>query len=342
MSLHFEILGQPGRDNALWVTIDAGQSTSRLLFDCGEGCLGTRTKSFGDITTVDELFFSHLHMDHVGGFDSFFRCNFSRSTRPNRIWGPPDTARILQHRFRGFLWNLYEDLEGTWLVSDIGLQTIRTTRFELREGFEIAHSAGEVSFTTTILEHEGYSVETMALDHRTPSMAYLVREPARWNIDQARLAASGLRPGPWMQRLKGEAAPGMTVEVGGTNYPLDALRRDLLRRTPGESVAYLSDFRLDVETLPAVASWLSGCGTLVCEGQYRHADAELAMRHRHMTTRLTATLAREAGVGRLILIHLSERYTASQWLEMLSEAREVFPETAFPLHWTIDAGGAVS
>lgn len=339
MSIHHEVLGQPGRDNALWVTIDAGHSTSRLLFDCGEGCLGSGTKSFGDITTLDELFFSHLHMDHVGGFDSFFRCNFSRNTRPNRIWGPPDTARILQHRFRGFLWNLYDELEGTWFVSDIGTETVRTTRFELHEGFETPHDAGDVPFTTTILEHEAYSVETMPLDHRTPSMAYLVREPARWNIDPDRLAASGLRPGAWMQRLKADAPPDATVEVGGTTYLLEILRRDLLIETPGESVAYLSDFRLDDETLPKVVSWLSGCGTLVCESQYRHADAEIATRHRHMTTRLTATLAREAGVGNLVLIHLSDRYPEPEWLEMLDEAREVFPETSFPSHWKIDSAG---
>lgn len=332
MSIHHEVLGMPGRDNALWLTIDSGQSTSRLLFDCGEGCLATK---HGDVTAIDELFFSHLHMDHVGGFDSFFRCNFSRNTRRNRIWGPPGTARILQHRFRGFLWNLYEELEGTWFVGDIGTDTVRTSRFELREEFATPHPAGEVPFTSTILEHEGYSIETMPLDHRTPSMAYVVREPSRSNIDPARLAASGLRPGPWMQRLKDDAAVSATVEVGGVSYELEPLRRDLLRRTPGDSIAYLTDFRLSEETLPGVASWLAGCRTLVCESQYGNADAELATRHRHMTTGLTGRLAREAGVDRLVLIHLSDRYSEPEWRDMLAEAREEFPNTDFPPNWEL-------
>ena len=56
-----------------------------------------------------------------------------------------------------------------------------------------------------------------------------------------------------------------------------------------------------------------------------------------MTTRLTATLASEAGVGNLVLIHLSDRYPEPEWLEMLAEAREVFPETSFPSHWKIDS-----
>lgn len=39
MSLVHQVLGQPGRDNALLVRVESGQRVSRLLFDCGDGCL---------------------------------------------------------------------------------------------------------------------------------------------------------------------------------------------------------------------------------------------------------------------------------------------------------------
>lgn len=336
MSLRHEVLGLPGRDNALWLTVDGGQGTARYLFDCGDGCLTGR--SFSEIQSLDGLFFSHLHMDHVGGFDAFFRCVFDRRSRENRIWGPPDTARILQHRFQGFLWNLYEDLEGSWLVTDIGTDVVRTTRFELHEGFAVAHGAGEEPFGGAILDSDGCRIEARHLDHRTASMAYLVREPAHVNVDPARLAAAGLRPGPWMQALKRSSPPGATIDVDGRTLPLDALRSDLLRETPGESIAYLTDFRLDEAALPALAAWLSGTTTLVCESSYRHADAVVAATHRHMTTHATATLAREAAVGELVLIHLSDRYAEGEWLEMLAEARAIFPPTRFPDHWTFAEG----
>lgn len=71
MTLHFQILGSPGRDNAAIVTVDRGQAVSRLLFDCGDGCL--TDLSFGEICGIDHLFFSHFHMDHISGFDSFLR-----------------------------------------------------------------------------------------------------------------------------------------------------------------------------------------------------------------------------------------------------------------------------
>jgi ribonuclease Z len=83
MSLSFQVLGDAGRDNALLVSVDSGQAVSRLLFDCGDGCLWHLP--FGDVQTIDHLCFSHQHMDHVGGFDTFFRCTFNRTTKENHI-----------------------------------------------------------------------------------------------------------------------------------------------------------------------------------------------------------------------------------------------------------------
>lgn len=72
MSLASQVLGNAGRDNALLVSVDSGQAVHKLLFDCGDGCLGQLP--FGEVQTINHLFFSHLHMDHVSGFDTYFRC----------------------------------------------------------------------------------------------------------------------------------------------------------------------------------------------------------------------------------------------------------------------------
>lgn len=55
MTIAYEILGEPGRDNALLVTVDSGQSQHRLLFDCGEGCLGKIPVS--QVQAVEAVFF---------------------------------------------------------------------------------------------------------------------------------------------------------------------------------------------------------------------------------------------------------------------------------------------
>ncbi|MGZ3675881.1 MAG: MBL fold metallo-hydrolase, partial [Ktedonobacterales bacterium] len=75
MSIDFHILGDPGRDNALFVRVQTGQALHRLLFDCGEGCLSALPVA--EVQAVDHLCFSHLHMDHIGGFDSFFRVTYN-------------------------------------------------------------------------------------------------------------------------------------------------------------------------------------------------------------------------------------------------------------------------
>jgi ribonuclease Z len=334
MSLTYRVLGTPERDNALLVQIDTGQSIERLLFDCGDRCVSEL--SFADIQAIDHLFFSHLHMDHIGGFDSFFRCNYGRDAKPNRIWGPPLTARILQHRFQGFLWNLHEQMNATWRVSEVHPEAIHTTRYELREAFAVAHDEGSGPYQGVICDEGGYTVEAFAMDHKTTTLAYLVREKARRNIDTARMASMGLKPGPWLKQLKDSASGTGSVVIGGVTHSMEELRKALLVETPGDSIAYLTDFLLDESAMERLSSPLRGCRTIVCEGQYRHSDHELARKNHHMTTVLSATLARRADAGELVLFHLSDRYDRETWVTMLREARQMFPNTRYAPEWNLE------
>ena len=59
----------------------------------------------------------------------------------------------------------------------------------------------------------------------------------------------------------------------------------------------------------------------------------------HMTTRLTAELAREPGVGQLLSFHLSSRSTPDIWSDMLREAQAIFARTEFPSTWKLEKGG---
>jgi ribonuclease Z len=334
MAIAWRVLGAPGRDNALWVTVNTGQAQSRLLFDCGDGC--PAELPFGEVQLADHLCFSHLHMDHVGGFDSFFRCTFNRPGRPNTVWGPPGTAAVLHHRFRGFLWNLIDGQSATWQVHDVFADRVEARRFELAEVFATAHDDGARPRGPGLFAGPGFTVEALLMDHGTPSVAYVVRETPRVNVDPAKLAALGLKPGPWLKPLRDGADGSERVEVGGRSVALAELRGELLVTTPGESVAYLTDFRLDGPAADRLAEALRGCTTVVCECQYRDADRELARRNYHMTTVQVATLAGRAGVGRLVLFHLSDRYRRDEWPDLLAEARAIFPATQFPPQWALD------
>jgi len=63
---------------------------------------------------------------------------------------------------------------------------------------------------------------------------------------------------------------------------------------------------------------------LVIESTYLNEDAEMAQQFSHLTAQKAAELAREAGVKKLLLTHLSRRYRER---DVLAEAQDVFPET---------------
>lgn len=331
MAIAFEILGQRNRDNALLVKVDSGQKQHSLLFDCGDGCLSDL--GFGRIQGIDALFFSHLHMDHIGGFDTYFRCNFDRITKPNLVWGPLRTGEILQHRFQGFIWNLIDGKSASWIVEDIEPERIKSARFELSEAFSARHDSGCRAFDGKVMETPEFTVEAFVMDHGIDSIAYLVREASRVNIDMSKVAARGLKPGPWMQTLKSTVQTENVIEIDGKQMELSVLRQDLVTETSGDSIAYLTDFYLTDAEITHLAPSLQGCQTLVCEAQYRHADLELAKKNRHMTVTNTAKLARAAEVESLVLFHISERYDHDEQQDMLAEAQAIFPNTTFPAHW---------
>jgi ribonuclease Z len=65
---------------------------------------------------------------------------------------------------------------------------------------------------------------------------------------------------------------------------------------------------------------------LVHESTFGDEEAERAVETGHSTAREAATLARDAGVLRLVLTHLSARYTRD-FSDLEREARSVFPRT---------------
>lgn len=326
--LRAQVLGRAGWDNALFVTADSGQGLTRLLFDCGGGTLDALP--FGEVMQVDHLLFSHLHMDHVAGFDDFFRINFERTGKGNHIWGPPGTARIMAHRFRGYWWNHAPDIRGAWLVHEIHQDRIVSCRFEAHEAFEVLHDAGTRPHTGVVLETPQVSVQAVPLQHQGVSLGYVLREPARVNVNTARLAHLGLRGGPWLAQLKSGVQG--ELNVNGTMFDAGELQH-LLEVEAGDSAAYFTDFLLSDAERERLAPILTGVNTLFMEAQYAPEDTELALKNHHTTVQQGATLARQAGVQELVLLHLSRRYDPADWARMLRAARGIFPAARFPEGW---------
>ncbi|WP_189072671.1 MBL fold metallo-hydrolase [Deinococcus sedimenti] len=326
--LRSQVLGRPAEDNALWVVADSGQGQTRLLLDCGARVLDALP--FAEVQATDHLLLSHLHMDHVGGFDDFFRATFDRPA-PTHAWGPPGTARILGHRFQGFWWNHAPELRGQWVVHDVHDTYVQAFRFEAHETFAVAHDAGTRAHDGTILTTPEVTVQAVPLEHHGRSLGFILREPDRARVNTAALTGLGLRPGPWLAALKS----GVTgqIDVNGQPHDADNLRAALLDREAGDSVAYLTDFLLDAAQHARLAPLLRDVQMLYAEAQYAPADQELATRHEHTTVTQVAALAHAAGVPALTLLHLSRRYRPEDWAVMLHAAQAIHPNAPFPDGW---------
>jgi len=334
MSIHFQVLGEPGRDNAVFLTVDSGQSITRFLFDCGHGT--TDNLSTSELMSLDGLFISHYHMDHVSAFDSVLRFNFNREDNPFLIVGPNDTCRAVWHRLRGFTWNLVADAKGAVEIRELNNGALRRVVYPTRFGFEESSLDETNDSDGTVFQSKSLSVKMIELDHGCVSAGYVVRESYRENIDIEKMKELGLSPGPWLQAIKNPSTPPeQSITVGDSEFTADQLRNQLVTQTKGESFAYLTDFRTVGEDFGNLVEFIKGVDTVICENNYQNADAELAAKHHHLTSSEVGKIAAAAGVGKLILFHLSDRYLAEDWKKNIEEVRTVFAESHWPRGWTI-------
>ena len=68
------------------------------LFDCGHGATLQMVRAGVDPTTVDVVFLSHLHYDHISEFPYFMLSTWicDRANAPTVV-GPPETRRFVDH-----------------------------------------------------------------------------------------------------------------------------------------------------------------------------------------------------------------------------------------------------
>jgi ribonuclease Z len=165
------------------------------------------------------------------------------------------------------------------------------------------------------------TVTAAPLAHRIETLGYRIEEKeraGRFDVDRAR--SLGVPHGPLYGELKrGES---ITLEDGRV---IDG--RELCGPPqPGTSVVYCCD---TIYT-PDAVELARGADLLIHEATFSNRHADLAEQRGHSTTGMAARVAAEAGVRRLVITHISPRYTPAGDIgpdELLREAREIFPAT---------------
>jgi ribonuclease Z len=93
---------------------------------------------------------------------------------------------------------------------------------------------------------------------------------------------------------------------------------------PGHSLAYVTDTTARVDA--AYVERIAGVDLLLHECNFSDADAPFAEQTGHSWTSAVAEVARRAGVGRLVLVHLNPLAAAADPIG-LPTARAIFPKT---------------
>jgi ribonuclease Z len=263
------------------------------LFDCGEGTQHQLIRSDLNLSQITRILITHLHGDHLYGLLGLLAtCGMAGHARRIDVYGP-----------RG--------------IEEYVSESVRRSQ----AGFSYALSVNTIGAESLVFNDSEYVVTCVPLKHRLTTYGFRVTEkdrPGTFDLEKAQ--AEGIPSGPLYGRLKrGER---VTLDDGrmfdGSEFcgPIEK----------GRTVVYCTD-TIYCEGAVELAR---GADVLIHEATFARADEELALRSLHSTAEMAAQVAREAGVGRLIITHLSPRYVHGAPVtssDLLGEARAIFPQT---------------
>jgi ribonuclease Z len=257
-----------------------------LLFECGEGTQRQMMR-YGVSFALSEIFFTHFHADHFLGVIGLIR-TFGLQGRPEPLllYGPKGAKKVL----------------GT--AMQLGVERVPFP-IEIRE----------VKAGDTVGKRDGYDICAFPTEHGGgPSLGYVLKEHVRrgrFDVEKAR--ALGIPEGPlWGKLTKGE---NVELSDGQTVRPSDVVGEP----RPGRLVAFTGDTRPCASTVDAA----QGADVLIHEATFGEEERDRARDTGHSTAKEAAQVALAAKVKRLVLSHVSARYSISAD-ELVREARNVF------------------
>lgn len=295
-SMQLEFLGtgagSPGRfRNVTSVALKLlDESNEVWLFDCGEATQHQILKTNIRPRKIDKIFISHLHGDHIFGLPGFL------SSRSNQggdseltIYGPTG-------------------------IKDFVMTALRISETKLAYRIRFI----EITKGGKLFEDANYVVEVAELDHRIKSYGFRVREkdhPGELLVDK--LKEMAIPAGP----IYGEIKQGKQVTLPDGKV-IDG--KDFIGKPqPGRVVTILGDTRqtANIEKLAYHAD------VLVHESTFGKQEGSLARKYYHSTNMQAARIAQKCRVKKLLLTHISARYTGKLAKQLEKDACTIFANT---------------
>jgi ribonuclease Z len=238
---------------------------------------------------INHIFISHLHGDHYFGlYPLLSSFNLMGRKTPLHLYAPEPVEELTRRH-----------------LSD----------FDINLGFELVIHSLKSRECSLILNDKRVEVFSFPLRHRIPSYGFLFREKrAERNIIPEMIGKHGLTIAEIALLKQGSDI----VREGGE--PVICKEVTL---PPPEPVSYA--FCSDTAWFPELSEYVRGVDLLYHEATFGDDNEDLAHKTGHSTARHAATVARDAGVKRLVIGHFSARYRTVEGLE--EEARQVFAAT---------------
>jgi ribonuclease Z len=264
-----------------------------LLFDCGEGTQRQMMR-YGVSFALNDIFFTHFHGDHFLGVIGLVRTlGLQGRLEPLRLWGPKGAERVLKSA----------------ILLGVEREPFPVVVEEVKPGDVIGDGGRGM--------RDGYVLRVFATEHGGASIGYALVENERFGrFDPDKARALGIPEGPlWGKLQRGEAIGLADGRMVGSEEVVGA-------RRPGRKVVITGDTRPCASVVDAAA----GADLLVHEATFGEEEVERAKETNHSTARDAAQVARAAQVRKLVITHLSARYSMFTE-ELVKEAREVFGDT---------------
>ncbi|MGH2976079.1 MAG: ribonuclease Z [Solirubrobacterales bacterium] len=239
------------------------------------------------LAQVDEIYLTHFHADHILGLPGLLKT-----------------------------YDLTAREEPLTIYGPRGLRDLFKT---------LGRLIGRTDYSIDLIEldpgeavrHDGAEVRAFAVEHSVRANGYaLIEEDRPGRFDPQAAQRFGVAEGPDFAALqRGERVNG---NAGPVN-PEDVMGKP----RPGRTVAITGDTAPCHSTVSAAAD----ADLLVHDASFSEEEAQRAADTGHSTVGQAASVAREARVKMLALVHISSRYHVGTVLE---EAREVFEPSVAP------------
>ena len=259
-----------------------------FMMDCGEGAQIQLRKVGVSFLRIEHICLSHIHGDHIFGlFGLLSTMSLLGRSAPLRIYAPKTFRTILDF----FMIQFGEGVQ-----------------------FEIDYVELDMKEPQVVYENRTVELLAFPLNHRVETFGYIIRE----------------KMPPFNVRKEAVQKYALTLtEIGTLKRGEDVVRDDIVitnaeaayRKYKPRSYAYCSD----TAPFPELAEWVKGVDLLYHEATFPADMADMAEKTFHSTTLQAAQVAKDAGVGRLLVGHYSSRFPSVEFF--LDELRSVFPES---------------